>query len=440
MVQEKTIQYDAIVAGSGPGGATVARELSRRGMKVLILEWGGGEPLTGSLKQAATMVGVPGQSLLFTAQGLSMARGITVGGSSVIYCGTAFEPPHEMLASYGMDIRKEVAEVRAELPIGPLSDGLMGPQQTRIMESAQDLGYAWNKIDKYLYQDKCLGGCDRCFLGCPHRAKWTARNWVEEACENGATLITRARVKRVILENGKAVGVTYSQWGREHKALAPLTIISAGGIGTPVILRNTGLKRAGYDFFFDPLITVFGAADDLSGRGEVPMAAGVHLPGDGYMMTDMTVHHSLYEAFSAQVGRVDRLFAHKRTMAIMIKAKDSLGGHLTDSGGVRKNLAKSDAKKLAHGYERARKILANAGAKNIYKSWYIAAHPGGTAKVNELVDKNLKTEIDNLYVCDCSVIPEAWGLPPTLTLLGLGKRLAAHLAEKAGRKEEAAAA
>lgn len=29
-----------IVVGTGPGGATVARELARRGKKVLILEWG----------------------------------------------------------------------------------------------------------------------------------------------------------------------------------------------------------------------------------------------------------------------------------------------------------------------------------------------------------------------------------------------------------------
>ena len=43
------------------------------------------------------------------------------------------------------------------------------------------------------------------------------------------------------------------------------------------------------------------------------------------------------------------------------------------------------------------------------------------------VDADLKTRFDNLYVCDCSVIPEEWGLPPTMTLLGLGKRLAGHL-------------
>ena len=58
----------------------------------------------------------------------------------------------------------------------------------------------------------------------------------------------------------------------------------------------------------------------------------------------------------------------------------------------------------------------------------MAAHPGGTVKVGKLVDSNLKTEYENLYVCDCSVIPEAWGLPPTSTIIGLGKRLAKYLA------------
>ena len=141
----------------------------------------------------------------------------------------------------------------------------------------------------------------------------------------------------------------------------------------------------------------------------------------------MTLPNTLYMAFTAEVFRMHKLFSHAHTLQIMIKAKDSLGGRLTDRGGVRKNLAQSDKRKLLHGYERAKGILKHAGAKGIYKSWYIAAHPGGTVKINELIDSNLMTEYDNLYVCDCSVIPEAWGLPPTLTLIGLGKRLAKHL-------------
>ncbi len=75
-------------------------------------------------------------------------------------------------------------------------------------------------------------------------------------------------------------------------------------------------------------------------------------------------------------------------------------------------------------------ILKNAGAKSIFKTQYLAAHPGGTVKVGELVDSNLMTKYDNLFVCDCSVIPEAWGMPPTTTIIGLGKRLAKYLSKE----------
>ena len=37
-------EVDIIVVGSGPGGATVAKELSNRNKKVLILEWGDYKP------------------------------------------------------------------------------------------------------------------------------------------------------------------------------------------------------------------------------------------------------------------------------------------------------------------------------------------------------------------------------------------------------------
>ena len=125
----------------------------------------------------------------------------------------------------------------------------------------------------------------------------------------------------------------------------------------------------------------------------------------------------------------------------MVKIKDALGGRLTDGGGVRKTLADADRAKLMHGYENARRILREAGATDIYKTWYFAAHPGGTVKIGQLVDANLQTEAyRNLYVCDCSVIPEAWGLPPVLTIVALGKRLARHLVAKetlrsAGRED-----
>ena len=74
----------------------------------------------------------------------------------------------------------------------------------------------------------------------------------------------------------------------------------------------------------------------------------------------------------------------------------------------------------------------------MFSTWRFASHPGGSAKIGDVVDSNLATEIDGLFVCDCSVIPEAWGLPPTLTILALARRLAGQLAERAGAGAPAA--
>ena len=401
-------QYDAIVVGSGPGGATVAKELSQSGKKVLILEWGSNAPLKGTLPQAATMIGVPGKSLLITNKKMHvLLRGITTGGSSVFYCGTAFDPPFEMLESHGIDLRNEIEELKKEVPIEPLSDELIGPMASRMMSSAQDLGYDWQKLNKFIFQDKCRAGCWRCAYGCPYDAKWTARYFVEEAVKNGATLVNGTKVKSVLTNGNGAIGVELKKRGRSYRVEAPTVVLGAGGIGSADILRRSGVESAGHDFFVDPLVLATGKVPDIKEGKELQMQAGWHAK-DEYVMTDLAMPN------------VPKL-------SIMIKIKDDLGGRITNRGSCRKDLSKSDYRKLGDGYDHAKKILKNAGAKSVSKSMVFAAHPGGTVKLGDVVDSNLKTEHDNLYVCDCSVIPEAWGLPPTLTVLGLGKRLSKHL-------------
>jgi choline dehydrogenase-like flavoprotein len=44
-----------------------------------------------------------------------------------------------------------------------------------------------------------------------------------------------------------------------------------------------------------------------------------------------------------------------------------------------------------------------------------------------MLDRDLQTEVQGLFVCDASTFPEALGRPTVLTILGLGKRLAKHL-------------
>ena len=419
---------DVIIVGSGPGGATVAKELSQGKKKVCIVEWGDNDPLTGSFWYGAKTLLVPGKSMLFTSQMLGMVRGITCGGSTVHFYATCFPVPVEMFKKYGIDVSKEVEEMRKELPVAPLKDEMIGPMAARIMDSARELGYSWQKLDKFMFQDRWKPQFPFGHYGDPHGVKWSARMYLEEAMTHGAQLIDRAKVSRVIIENNTAIGVEFTKNGETSQLFAPRIVISAGGIGTPVILRASGMQEAGYDFFFDPLIGVRGTVKDIAvPLSEIPMSAGVHMVDEGYMMTDMSHPFQTSALFASAVFRFDKIFSRPNTLQIMVKAKDELGGRLTDSGGIRKVLDDNEKRKLTRGYERATKILKNAGAKGIFKTGYLAAHPGGTVKVGQLVDSNLKTEYDNLYVCDCSVIPEAWGLPPTSTIIGLGKRLAKYL-------------
>ena len=205
--------FDAIVVGSGPGGATVAKELSTRGKKVLILEWGSNSKIRASKIQMFNMAGRPGKGMLMTS-GIPVVRGITTGGTSIFYYASAFDPPYEMLRKHGVEIEKEIEEVKSEVPYAPLSDDLIGPMAKRIMESARDLGYDWQKMPKLIYQDKCKANCWKCVYGCPYGAKWTSRDYIEEAISNGARLINKARVEKVIIENNKAVGVAYIVKGK----------------------------------------------------------------------------------------------------------------------------------------------------------------------------------------------------------------------------------
>jgi choline dehydrogenase-like flavoprotein len=48
-------------------------------------------------------------------------------------------------------------------------------------------------------------------------------------------------------------------------------------------------------------------------------------------------------------------------------------------------------------------------------------------KVAAINVTDLQSSVKNLYVCDGSVLPAPWGLPPTLSIICLALRLARHL-------------
>jgi len=427
--------YDVIVVGTGPGGATVARDMARKQKKVLMLEWGPGDAPNGGIVQSVMEMLMPFKSLLLTPQLLGMVRGICTGGSSIYYYGTSYPIPFEMFKAKGVDLKEADNEVRKDLPfIGPLKEHMITTMAKTMRESAQDLGYNWKPLDKYIIQDKWSPDY-KWGVNDPRDIKWSSLMWVRDALKDGATLLNHAKVVRVLLENKKAVGVEFKMKGTMYRAYGSTVVLAAGGIGSPCILRATGIKDVGNDFFFDPLITICGEHKYITKENEMPMQCGCAFPDDEYLMTDMALPLWLHEnIFATEVFRFDQLFKGKKTFRIMVKSKDALGGRLTDGGQVLKILGSKEKKKLLHGKERARKILEHAGCHSIYGTYYFAAHPGGTVKLGEFVDSNLKTQFDNLYVCDCSVIPEAWGLPPVQSILALGRYLSKNLLGETKKK------
>ncbi|MES2118241.1 MAG: FAD-dependent oxidoreductase [Pseudomonadota bacterium] len=414
--------FDVIVVGSGPGGASVARELARRQMRVLVLEQGSAAPLQGTLSQMAGIAAIPGKSAFLHHDASLLVSGIATGGTSTINFATAVAPPLSMFAAHGIDLAPALASLQAELPMSPLPDELIGPMAKRIEQGALARQLEWRKLDKMIRPQSCRTGCWRCVYGCPFGAKWTARDFLDEAVRLGATLIDQAKVEEIIVQNGRATGVHYRRGGKLLQALADKVVLAGGGIGSPRLLHRSGLHPARSTFFSDPVVAVMGQVDDIDGGAEVPMAAGMYLRDEGIALADMTLPKPMYQAFAAQVGRIDRLLSHAQTLTLMVKIRDDIGGGIGPHW-VDKGLSRADRARLAAGVGMARDILRAAGARNIFKSWHFAAHAGGSVRIGDGVDSSLQTATPNLFVCDASVIPGPWGLPPTLTLLCLGKRL-----------------
>jgi choline dehydrogenase-like flavoprotein len=409
-----------IVVGSGPGGATVARELSRRGKRVLILERGVDVTVEESILGIASV-----SNMVPVSENLATARAFTTGGTSSIYFGVADEPPVESLAALGVQLSAQLAEVKRELPLGPLAERLLGNRAARVRAAAETLGYAWKKRSYLVDQSKCAAGYS-------HQAKWQARSYVQEAVSNGSCLVTRARVVKVLVESGDAIGVEYEvrrsrKVVESYRAFASKIVLAAGSLATPVILRNSGLEEAAMrGFYCQPGFVLSGTVKGLQDGDSFVGAMGTQLDED-IGLGDANSCRTIYRMFMLGNKRFLSLFSHGRSIGVGVIVNDALGGTLDERGSYHKTLSGQDRKKLAKGEAAARNILTRAGAKNLVRHSLSAGHCGGTVQINEHLDNHLQTRINHLHVCDGSVIPDTFRQSPTLTLICLGKYLAKHL-------------
>ena len=207
-------------------------------------------------------------------------------------------------------------------------------------------------------------------------------------------------------------------------------ILAAGGLGTPVILQNSGIPHAGPGLFIDLFVNTYGTTRGLNQIHEPAMAV-VDLEfhqEKGFILSPFMSHSRLVRF--AEIGARGLASSSKSLIGIMAKTTDDPAGCVFPDGSVSKPVTEADRRRLKEGSEISREILVKAGAepKSIVVSKVQGGHPGGTAAIGKVVDKDLQTKVDGLFVCDASVLPAAPGLPPMLTIGALAKRLAKTLA------------
>ncbi len=434
MANPISFETDVVVVGSGPGGATTARELARQGRRVLLLERGIDERRRAYYgTYLGALLYADRASLLFTEEGLNIIRPLMLGGATSMYCGCAAEPPDWFRDKYGIDLGADVSSTIEELEIAPLPPELRGAASTRIAQAGQALGYDWQPQLKFMNPARARKfDCGaKCMLGCRCHAKWNAAEFVDEAVAAGADLRTRARVDRVLIEDGHACGVEGEFGGAPFRVRAGTVILSAGGIGTPRILQSSGFEAAGRGMTMDVTVMVYGIVKESGIGNEPPMTWSWEDREAGYMLSTLMDPWLLYPLMMSLKGLPYPLYWPKwnNMLGVMIKLKDQIAGGVFPGGRLSKPLTPDDRERLKAAEGVCRRILLEAGADpaRIFMTPLRGTHPSGTVRIGEMVGTNLQTEKEGLYVCDASVFPEALARPTVLTIVALAKRLARHL-------------
>ena len=91
----------------------------------------------------------------------------------------------------------------------------------------------------------------------------------------------------------------------------------------------------------------------------------------------------------------------------------------------------ADHRYLKAGVDDCREVLMRMGAseKDIFLGTLNAGHPGGMLPLTSAEAETLHSPLlpDNLYVADATILPQALGLPPILTIMALAKRIARNV-------------
>jgi len=429
------MKTDILIIGSGAGGAALAKELSGKGKNITIIEKGEyilQEDLGTSKLFTNFYVGWKEQKGFWKSKdrGIQVGRTINAGGTAVVAAGNGSRCLEKELLSLGIDLTKEFKETENELKITPVPENHMGEKTKRIVKASGELGYDMHPMPKFIDFTKCIN-CGLCMWGCRHGAKWSPVEYLREAESQGVNVLTNITIEEVMHSNGKVTGVKGIGLEGNVEISADIVVLAAGGLETPRILLKSGISNAGKALFIDMTTIIYGfsSPESILKKTELITAAVITdlLDSNGFILApNLTAWEIINYWQTFQKGKGPNL---EQALSVMLKIKDDNTGKVNIDGSFEKDITESDQKKLKDGTSIAKDILIQAGCdpNTVFTAGLEGGHPGGTAAIGEVVNTDLETEINNLFVSDASVLPTSPGAPPITTIISLAKRLANKL-------------
>ncbi len=488
---------DAVVVGSGAGGGTAAAVLAAAGLDVVVLEKGPyrNEADFTHLESEAYRDLFLDQGMAATSDlGMGLLAGSNLGGGTTVNWTTSFATPPAVrddwdresgLAGVFTGADYEASSQAVHQRLGINYDHSTPSSTDEIMEKGLR-GLGWDAAPLPRNVDGCdPDTCGYCTMGCRIGAKrGTLRTYLEDAAAAGARLVVEADVERVVVENGRAVGVTATVDGHRLTVRCRAVVLAAGALSTPLLLLRSGITgAAGRHLRLHPVSAVWGRFPDPVDpwRGMLQTLVSsefADLDGAGYGFRFETgpVHPLFPTTFYGwDGGRAFKdlvaTFRYWSPVGILLRDRGEGSAALRRDGRPlwKYRLSKGDAAHMRVGVQRAAEVLAEAGAEEVLAStarpaiWrpgargkvkaflteidsvagfgpnqmaYLSFHQMGSARMgadpaHSVVDGDNQVHgIAGLYVADGSCFPTASGVNPMTSIQTIAHRAATGLAAR----------
>ena len=481
--QDEPIECDAVVVGTGAGGAVVGHELAERGHAVVFLEEGehyrrdafDGRSLDAHRRFFRPVVSI-GNVLIPTYVGR------LVGGSTAVNGATCFRTPPWVLDRWAEEMATDAfspdrmgklfQRVESFLEVQPACQPQVGPIAKVIARGCDKLGWSHFAINRNVVGCEGSGFCD---FGCRTDARRSTNiSYLPAALKNGAMLFTGARVDRVLVENGRAVGVeAVAAGGKRLRVRARSVVLAGGALPTPALLARQGLcnqsGQLGRNLTLHPSTGVTALMDEqIQGYLHIPQGYGCdHFLRQGELLTAAQPDASWAPMGFTFSGRrmMDALDDMSRMASLAILVPDSAqsGRIWLESGGrivVRYSVTAEDCARLHSGMMHGIDLLAAAGAKRFYTAQMparilelndverfrrspppagehglLSYHPLGSCRMGKdphasVVGLDHQThEVRGLYVVDGSVVSGPLGVNSQLTIMAMAARAGGLIAD-----------